>query len=97
MSRTDKTKPIWVRCAEHNPRPVHDHRHGVCDLPPGPAREDTGTRCRWEPGVGQTCCVGPNGRAAKREMGDANRAENRKSRHAARRVLRRRAAQDGRD
>jgi hypothetical protein len=94
MSRTDKTKPVWVRCAEHDPRPVHDHRHGGCDLPPAPAREDAGTRCRWEHSAGITCCMGPNGRAAKREMGEMNRAENRRNRQAARREARRRVADE---
>lgn len=97
MSRTDKTKPLWVRCAEHDPRPVHDHRYGPCDLPSGPTREEPDTRCRWEHTIGQTCCLGPNGRAAKREMGEANRAENRRSRHASRREARRRAARENTD
>jgi hypothetical protein len=70
MSRTDRTKPMWVRCAEHNPRPVHDHRYGTCDLPPNPTREDADTRCLWEhPEFGQTCCSGPSGRAAMKEWG----------------------------
>jgi hypothetical protein len=61
MSRTDRTKSLWVRYTEHDPRPTHDHRHGTCDLPPEPTREDTGTRCRWEPGMllfGGTRCGG---------------------------------------
>ena len=97
MSRTDKTKPLWVRCAEHNLRPAHDHRYGTCDLPPNPTREDTGTRCRWEyPEFGRTCCSGPNGRAAKKEWGEMNRARNRKDRYAARRGARRSATgEDG--
>ncbi|MFC3996837.1 hypothetical protein ACFOVU_12980 [Nocardiopsis sediminis] len=88
MSRTDKTKPVWVRCAEHDPRPVHDHRHGGCDLPPRPMREDAGTRCRWS-WPGGTCCYGPNGRAAKKELGEMNRAANRRDRYAARLEARR--------
>ncbi|PRX99553.1 hypothetical protein [Allonocardiopsis opalescens] len=89
MSRTDKTKPVWVRFLEHGPRPVHDHRYGPCDLPPALTREESGTRCRWMPAIGQTCCLGPNGRAAKREMGDWRRAHNRRDRYAARLEARR--------
>ncbi|WP_433654583.1 hypothetical protein ACQPW1_27980 [Nocardia sp. CA-128927] len=63
MSRTDKTKPLWVRFAEHS-------RHGY-------------------PEFGTTCCSGPNGRAAKRERGEMNRARNRKARYAARLATRR--------
>ena len=36
MSKTDKTRPWWVRMAEApmvNCRPVHDHRFGPCTLP----------------------------------------------------------------
>jgi hypothetical protein len=90
MSGTDKTKPLWVRCAEHRPTPVHDHRYGPCDLPPTPTREDPDTRCHWEHSTfGTTCCSGPNGRAAKRESGYMNKARNRGDRHAARRETRR--------
>ncbi|AXK32841.1 hypothetical protein DVA86_09450 [Streptomyces armeniacus] len=100
MSRTDKTKPLWVRCAEHRPLPAHDHRFGPCDLPPesGPTREDPGTRCRWVYAeFGNTCCSGPNGRAAKKEMGEMNRAENRRDRYAARLAARRYATGEDRD
>lgn len=90
MSRTDKTKPLWVRRAEHKPWPVHDHRFGPCDLPSKPTRERTDTRCWWPSGwFCWTCCAGPNGRAAKREMGVMNRAENRRNRYAARLEARR--------
>ncbi|MFF3753342.1 hypothetical protein ACFYYH_23210 [Streptomyces sp. NPDC002018] len=93
MSGTDRTKPLWVRCAEHDPRPVHDHRHGDCDLPPNPTREDAGTRCRWAHShFGETCCSGPNGRAAGKEWGEMNRARNRKERYAGRLEARRFAA-----
>jgi hypothetical protein len=98
MSGTDRTKPMWVRCAEHNPRPVHDHRYGPCDLRPKPTREDPDTRCRWTYSqFGATCCSGPNGRAAKKERGDMNRADNRKNRHAARRETRRLATDENSD
>ncbi|MFD8921339.1 hypothetical protein ACFV0Y_26505 [Streptomyces sp. NPDC059569] len=90
MSRTDRTKPLRVRFTEHTPRPVHDHRYGPCDLPAGPMWEDTDSRCRWGySDFGRTCCSGPNGRAAKKEWGEMNRARNRKDRYAARREARR--------
>ncbi|WP_148588217.1 hypothetical protein [Streptomyces sp. WAC01526] len=96
MSRTDKTKPLWVRHAEHNPRPVHDHRYGACDLPPHPAQEDADTRCRWEdPGMqllGRTCCAGCNDRSCVKEWQEMVRAGNRKERYAGRREARRFAA-----
>lgn len=47
MSRTDNTKPLWVRLREHAPLELHDHRWGDCDLPPAPTREEPTTRCRW--------------------------------------------------
>lgn len=38
MSRTDKTRPMWVQIADDNNRDwrreKHDHRKGVCDLNP---------------------------------------------------------------
>lgn len=96
MSRTDRTKPLWVRFAEHNPRPVHDHRHGDCDLPPGPAREATDTRCRWEPGAllaGFHCCSGCGERACRNEWQQMVKVENRKERREGRREARRLAAE----
>ncbi|MFI6166171.1 hypothetical protein ACIBCN_05225 [Nocardia sp. NPDC051052] len=86
MSRTDKTKPLWVRCAEHHPRPLHDHRHAPCDLPAHLTRDTPNSHCQWGfPHFGTTCCSGPNGRAAKRERGDLKKACNRRGRYAARR------------
>ncbi|GAA2591031.1 hypothetical protein ACWCO0_02780 [Streptomyces tubercidicus] len=93
MSRTDKTKPLWVRHAEHNPRPLHDHRYGACDLPPHPTQEDTDTRCRWESPhtllFGHTCCAGCNVRACNKERQQMVKADNRKERYAGRREARR--------
>ncbi|MFI1801107.1 hypothetical protein ACH427_27650 [Streptomyces sp. NPDC020379] len=93
MSRTDKTKPLWVRHAEHNPRPVHDHRHGACDLPPDPTWEETDTCCRWEhPGTllfGCTCCSGCGVRSCIKERQQMARSSNRKERYAGRREARR--------
>lgn len=92
MSRTDKTKPLWVRFAEHHPRPVHDHRHGSCDLPPAPTPQDTHTRCRWYPDTllfGRTCCSGCMRRTCTKERQGMNRTANRKERYAGRREARR--------
>ncbi|MFG2530526.1 hypothetical protein [Streptomyces sp. NPDC048516] len=95
MSRTDRTKPLWVRYAEHDPRPVHDHRYGACDLPPDPAQtaEAPDTRCRWEhPGTllfGRTCCSGCSVRGCVRERQQMARQSNRKERYAGRREARR--------
>ncbi|MFH8405982.1 hypothetical protein ACH4FX_14565 [Streptomyces sp. NPDC018019] len=92
MSRTDKTKPLWVRHAEHGPRSVHDHRYGPCDLPPHPARQPAATRCRWEdPGMilfGHTCCAGCHKRGCVKEWQGFVRTGNRKARHSARRAAR---------
>ncbi|GAA2096487.1 hypothetical protein GCM10009801_66130 [Streptomyces albiaxialis] len=91
MSRTDNTKPLWVRSREHDPRPVHDHRFGPCDLPPRPTRETTDTRCQWEHPESMlfgraTCCAGCNKRSCYKEWQDMVRSENRKDRHGARRA-----------
>ncbi|MEE1799246.1 MULTISPECIES: hypothetical protein [unclassified Streptomyces] len=99
MSRTDRTKPLWVRHAEHDPRPVHDHRHGVCDLPPKPARKATGTHCRWEDPAalllsGGTCCSGCKTRSHIKERQRWAKADARKERHAGRREARRRAVEE---
>ncbi|MGK5545431.1 hypothetical protein ACSNOH_11960 [Streptomyces sp. URMC 127] len=97
MSRTDKTKPLWVRHKEHRPRPVHDHRFGACDLPPRPTRDASGTRCQWEhPGAllfRHTCCSGCGVRGCRKERRLEARARNRKQRRAVRRRLA--AAADG--
>lgn len=103
MSRTDKTKPPWVRHAEHAPLPVHDHRHGPCDLPPRPAREDTDTRCRWARTlmtlVARPCCAGCKVRSHIKERQESARAANRAERYAGRLAARRsaRRSETGRD
>ncbi|MEU8995776.1 hypothetical protein ACGFSD_13315 [Streptomyces caniferus] len=102
MSRTDKTKPLWVRHAEHHPRPVHDHRYGACDLPPHPARETAPTRCRWEDPArqllfGGTCCAGCKVRSHIKERQEWARAGNRRERYAGRQEARRSAARESRD
>ncbi|MFG3258963.1 hypothetical protein [Streptomyces sp. NPDC048172] len=90
MSRTDNTKPLWVRSRDHDPRPVHDHRFGPCDLPPRPTREATGTRCQWDDPswmlFSRICCSGCNKRSCVKEWQDMVRTEKRRDRHEARRA-----------
>jgi hypothetical protein len=91
MSRTDKTKPLWVRHLEHAPRPIHDHRFGPCDLPPAPTREATGTSCHWEPGshfFSGGCCAGCNVRGCIKERQRMNSTANRRVRYKARQEAR---------
>ncbi|MFC4496150.1 hypothetical protein ACFPA8_18660 [Streptomyces ovatisporus] len=102
MSRTDKTKPLRVRHAEHDPRPVHDHRFGACDLPPDPLTQDAETRCRWEgPAAhlfsGANCCAGCKVRSHIRERQEWKKAGNRRERYAGRREARRSAAEEDSD
>ncbi|SHI40160.1 hypothetical protein SAMN05421803_101119 [Nocardiopsis flavescens] len=92
MSRTDSTKPLWVRHVEHGPGVVHDHRFGPCDLPERFFPERGGTRCGWEdPGVmlGRSCCAGCNRRSCTAEWQGMVRAANRRERYAGRRLVRR--------
>ncbi|WAC54259.1 hypothetical protein [Gordonia sp. SL306] len=64
MSRTDKTKPFWVKLAHHDleSREIHDHTDGVCDLPPaevGLAYTYGTSQCRREfryTGTSACCC-----------------------------------------
>ncbi|MEV4502449.1 hypothetical protein [Streptomyces klenkii] len=92
MSRSDKTKPLWVRHKEHHPQPVHDHRRGPCDLPPRPTRWETGTRCQWEdPGAqlgSHTCCAGCGRPGCTKDQQREARNRNRKGRYAGRRQAR---------
>lgn len=92
MSRTDRTKPLWVRQREHGPVPEHDHTEGPCDLPSEPTRERSGTRCRWEPPCAvvmrRGCCSGCNKRGCTAEWRAHTRAANRRRRHEDRRRAR---------
>ncbi len=58
MSRTDKTKPWRVRVMEHNPKAVHEHRDGVCDLPESALEDWTYLGCHWSNDTSSwSCCV----------------------------------------
>lgn len=63
MSRTDKTKPFWVKLMHGDLECVEQHNHtdGHCDLPPitdGPAYTYGTTNCRrdWLYTGTKTCC-----------------------------------------
>lgn len=55
MSKTDKTRPLWVKVQDlqHWLVEEHDHRYGECDLAAEPvwrfAPEAPVTRCGWVP------------------------------------------------
>ncbi len=49
MSRTDKTRPLWVQVADTRMTtcvPGHDHRHGPCTLPDEITAESVDPSCR---------------------------------------------------
>lgn len=52
MSKTDKTRPFWVKLADHPRNYVeqHDHRDGVCDLPDSLNDPTTLTHFTWARG-----------------------------------------------
>ncbi|MEO3788611.1 hypothetical protein ABGB14_00260 [Nonomuraea sp. B10E15] len=92
MSKTDKTRPWWVRMADAPPMtgvPVHDHRFGPCTLPD----EITADSANWRRGG---CYWGAPGyhvlvretKGGNREWYYFRREERRRSRHQARRELR---------
>ncbi|MFV2174551.1 hypothetical protein ACFHW2_16885 [Actinomadura sp. LOL_016] len=93
MSKTDKTRPWWVRMADAPGAtcvPVHDHRFGTCTLPDGVTaagaslnRRTSG--CYWgatDRHLGSGCFSGG------KEWTFLKREENRRDRHRARRELR---------
>ncbi|MET7466621.1 hypothetical protein [Nonomuraea sp. NPDC005501] len=93
MSKTDKTRPWWVRMADApmvTCLPVHDHRFGPCTLP-GEITADSASLshrtsgCRWGPAP---YVFGCGTRGGSREWYYFRREERRRSRHQARRELR---------
>lgn len=96
MSRTDKTRPWWVRMADApgvTCIPVHDHRHGPCTLPdkitPSTAslnRVDKAGRCYWAATDHFIFDLG--GVTGGREWQRIRRETRRRDRRAARRALR---------
>lgn len=94
MSKTDKTRPWWVRMAEApgvTCVPVHDHRFGNCTLPDEITADNASTSdrtsgCYWR-GAGYHV-LGCNSAGCGREWNQLRREERRRSRHQARRELR---------
>ena len=94
MSRTDKTRPRWVRMAETpgvTSVPVHDHRFGPCTLPDMISADTTATdtprgRCYWAHGGYHV--LGCDGGSCSRERQVYRREANRRDRYRARRELR---------
>ncbi|RBQ18760.1 hypothetical protein DP939_16170 [Spongiactinospora rosea] len=100
MSKTDKTRPLWVRMADRPPVtcvPVHDHRDGVCTLPDEITAWSTSlshrpSGCYWSatPFAYMRFVYGTGGR----EWYRLRREDRRRSRHEARRRLRDRRDDD---
>lgn len=96
MSKTDKTRPWWVRMADApmvTCVPVHDHRFGPCTLPDEITadsaslnRRMTADRCYW--GATDHYLFDRGGVSGGREWQDFRREERRRSRRQARRELR---------
>jgi hypothetical protein len=96
MSRTDKTRPWWVRLADKpgvSYVPVHDHRFGPCTLPDRVTPETASLsvqrgRCYW--GGTAFHLYGDNGGndGCRDCTGHhTRRADRRRSRHQSRRAL----------
>ncbi len=91
MSRTDKTKPWWVRVAEHQPWAEHQHDAGICTLPATPYEVDIRwSGCHyswWKLAFRDQCCHGCGCRMCSGYYW--RREERRRSRHQAQRAARR--------
>jgi hypothetical protein len=97
MSKTDKTRPWWVRMADApmvTCVPMHDHRWGPCTLPDEITASSASvgyhvSGCYWR-GTGYYVfdCGGGVTVSGGRELHYFRREERRRSRHQARRELR---------
>ena len=92
MSRSDDTRPRWVRLTDQpmvTVEPRHDHRDGRCTLPPevtaASADPMTTTGCRWV-ATPAFAAVRTDGGAP--EWNRVRRADRRRARHEERRRLR---------
>ena len=58
MSRTDKTRPYWVKVRDKSSYLIenHDHRDGVCNLPERPAPHNN-SPYMWSASWQSTDCV----------------------------------------
>ncbi len=96
MSRTDKTRPEWVKIAERRMvtcRPHHDHRFGPCTLPEQIDADTVGHRgmdgCWWVvaehiAGTVHNGCRSCTGYYERREDRRRSRHESRRELHASR-------------
>ncbi|MFG1699869.1 hypothetical protein [Nonomuraea sp. NPDC049309] len=100
MSKTDKTRPWWVKMADAPMvycRPVHDHRDGACTLPGRIDRESASlsrrlSGCYWQ--ATGTFLFGEGRLNGGREWALYRRETRRRERRQARRELRRRRDDD---
>lgn len=94
MSKTDKTRPWWVRLADQpmiTSKPRHDHRHGPCTLPDELTRDTVAldrhrTGCHWS--SSPLYIIGNLTRGGFLEWSAYCRETRRRSRRQARRELR---------
>ncbi|GLY19502.1 hypothetical protein LWF15_24815 [Kineosporia rhizophila] len=91
MSRTDKTRPAWVRLADspmHTCVPHHDHRFGPCTLPDEVSAKSLRAThgCRWR--LSEQFAPYRLDRGGQ-EWNRYRRQDRLRSRHQARRLLRR--------
>ena len=95
MSRTDKTRPWWVRLADEpgvTCMPVHDHRFGPCTLPDEITPSTSGINryidrgCYW--GATDHFIFDVGSDTGGREWSEMCRESRRRSRHRARQALR---------
>lgn len=100
MSKTDKTRPWWVRLADAPMTtclPVHDHRFGPCTLPDeitadGASLSSRTSGCYWR--ATDHFLFDQGGVSGGREWHDICREERRRARRLARRELRAYRGQD---
>lgn len=84
MSKTDKTKPMWVRMLEHKSPIIHDHTNDVCDAGADQlewAMHQCHRRYWW-----YGCCTGCGCMMCNDQEG--RRRSRRKDRHNAKRHIR---------
>lgn len=96
MSKTDKTRPWWVRMADApmvTCLPVHDHRFGLCTLPDEITADSASLSCRtsgcyWGATAYYLSGCGSSDGCRECTGYHFRREERRRSRHEARRELR---------
>ncbi|WP_344939360.1 hypothetical protein [Actinomadura miaoliensis] len=96
MSKTDRTRPWWVRMADApmvTCVPVHDHRFGPCTLPDEITAESASlsrrtSGCYWGPSASYAFAFGCLTKSCNRDCQGTRREDRRRSRRQARRELR---------